>query len=209
MLLGSLLVEGKGQSRIWQSQKLDWDGPAELFSVGWEGWAFIRAPPPTLYHSGIACGLPREGPWPWARQLFPAKAIPKKGWQLREVCQQHSQAARGINPSFQKEIWLAQFSIYFKHSFNSSTGFWLLTFNLYETFLRGFFFLTEFHWLQDIYLDAYNQNVFSNPMLWDIWNFCSYQQCFHKYPWSWNLVEVVIVNADVLLLLLSGINFLR
>lgn len=173
VLLGSPLMEGKGQRGFSKEAGL---GQCSSVAFSWlKGLGLYRQhPPPTpLYHSGIAWGLPKEGPWPWARQLLPAKAIPKKGWQLRAVCQQHFQAARGINLSFQKEIWLAQFSTYYKYSFNKLTDFWLLMFNLYEAFLHGFFFLflffyTEFHCLQGIYLDLCNQNIFNNPILWDI-----------------------------------------
>lgn len=63
----------------------------------------------SLYHSVSVCAALRKGAWPWARQIFPDKAIPEKGLTAESCLPVHAQASGGINTSFQKGIWLAQF----------------------------------------------------------------------------------------------------
>lgn len=114
--------------------------PCCVFPVGVRGQGLLPFP---LYHSVGGCGLPRKRGWLWARQLFPAQAIPEKVWHLSDrlqaVCQQHSQAAGGIHPSFQKgSAWHSSAPATDIYSFNILANFWLLTFNLYKTFPHGF-----------------------------------------------------------------------
>ena len=77
-------------------------------------WSAIAFSVSHVYHSVVGSWLPRKGAWLWSKQIFLAKAVPEKGWELRIVCQHYYQAAGEISP-FQKRIWLAQFSTYHKY----------------------------------------------------------------------------------------------
>lgn len=89
--LGIITWGGEGTERDLAKEEIGLRRPLLCFFVLAEKTGPLYPSP--LYHSGIGCAWSREGAWPQARQFFPAKAIPKNSWQLRAVCQQHSQAA--------------------------------------------------------------------------------------------------------------------
>jgi hypothetical protein len=114
MLLRSPHVKGKGQKKGFTKGEvgLASQNSYELLLI----WREEAKPlfPTTFHQWVIRCGLgcPGRSMTLDKTAFFSAKAIPRKGWLLRIDCQQHSKATGGVNPSFQRGIWLEWFTTY-------------------------------------------------------------------------------------------------